>query len=174
MCLFLYVCVCVCVCVFMWACGFHTGDHLGEPPLVAPPDPVEALVPLAIPLARGNISWDVPGGRLVWTCAAESLDAHCNHAHHQDKKNSCRVNRTRRWRANGAQGRPIGLLLLWLSKHDEFETRTAHQEANKSLTAMPAHERQAQRSWAESVNLAALDYERPRRPGEPPEPEALC
>lgn len=119
----------------------------------------------------GNFTFPVDiDGDIVWNNSAGSLDAHCRH------HPSCRMNRTVRpgTRAHGLQGRPVGILLRWLEVGSEFATKAEHQRSNKDIFKMTPPHRQRRRAWAELVNFPALAFERPRGPGEDPEPLGLC
>jgi len=109
-------------------------------------------------------------GTIVWNEAASSLDAHCTY--HAE----CRLNRTTRPgpRAYGQQGRPVGMLLAWLEKGATCATKADHEAMKKDLMALIHPDRQRLRAAAEAIAFPPLELERPRLPGEDPEPLGLC
>lgn len=122
-----------------------------------------------------NMIWEVPGGRIVFNVTAGSLDAHCGNPSHANARNPCRLNRTvSRGSRNPAQGRPIGMLLAWLSVSDSFPSRAAHHAARSDGSVLSLVLRRELRIWAMSERLGALEHEGARRPGEDEEPEGLA
>ena len=164
------------------------------PPAVVPDPPLAAHVPLP-PLAPagagvgGGGGWRRPGGgredpypKLLFGFGhikirenAHSLDAHCD-------KCSAKADRTVKSPANegrySAQGRPLGLLLLFL-KFDCGGNADLHKVQFKRwqiLPGMRVDDRRAVRAeaWALPVFQPAFALERARRVGEPEEPYFLA
>jgi hypothetical protein len=132
-----------------------------------------------------NRYWQVPGGFIVENDAAESLDAHCSCPGHEDRRNPCRLNRTRiqcKRGVNQARGRPLGLLMAWLACACEKVSQTKHKdmlyEKRRDVgdeEFLSLAKRQAGRQWLVDHGFAVLlSRERPRRGGEPDEPEGIA
>ena len=118
--------------------------------------------------------------------AAESLDAHCSLCSHEHRVNPCRLNRTRfkcKRNINKARGRPLGFLLAWLAAGTSKTTRTLHGDMLKPQKRAEGDEayftleiRQRLRIWLveDGGFTQLLELERPRRAGEPAEPEGIA
>jgi hypothetical protein len=132
--------------------------------------------------AEGNIKWSVPGGRIVWNVKAQSFDAHCNcHAHADNKKNPCRLNRTFMEDPRGhksAQGRCLAFLLQWLHHASSCASSREHKDAVMKTRARPAdldamsHANRLvwRGGWIDEHLTALASMERQPWPGEGPEP----
>lgn len=72
------------------------------------------------------------------------------------------------------QGRPLGLLLAWL--HDSPDGLTRHEHVHTFPAVVPLDQRHMRRVELEAMDSdlarALLQHERPRREGEPAEPES--
>ncbi len=118
-----------------------------------------------------NPNWPVADkGFIVFDVSRNSLDAHCGHLHHVNKKNPCRLCRgcTESVRSK-AKGRPVGLLIAWLmsarptQKQHTGMLKTSEQQP-PDLVDLSHETRDRWRQWAKTHGLQpALDLERPRR-----------
>jgi hypothetical protein len=146
--------------------------------------PVDVLpaVPLAARSFGANQYWRVPGGFLVYNVLEESLDAHCSCDKHVNRKNPCRVNRTRlETRGSPEKGRPLGFLMAWLAaqgcRDSEFAHKSMaipHRRRPEDLPFLLLARRQAGRTWLQDHGFHdLLGLERPKRDGEPDEPLGL-
>ena len=133
------------------------------------------------PRVNVNPVYEVPPGpgTLVFNMVASSLDAHCRQPGHGD---GCRLNRTVKAgrKANGSQGRPVGLLMAWLEDAANHPTRAAHLAAARAAAPVPeAYTREARqlaRDRCKAIfaeGTGPLARERPKRPDELSEPEGL-
>ena len=121
--------------------------------------------------------------QLGWICFSEkNLNAHCGH--HQQMGAKCHCDRLRGgYSAGGAggeggggkragQGRPLGLLMLWLTKASDFADHSG-RECKRLLGSAAFHpERAAARQALKQLPNTAQFFaaERPQREGEEEEP----
>ncbi len=127
----------------------------------------------------------MPGGHLVYNAADESIDAHCDLKEHVDRKNPCRLNRSRfvcKRGLNEARGRPVGFLMAWLAAAHHADSATSHKHMSRTrqchaedLAHFSFAKRSRGRQWVVDNGLTdLLGLERPKRGGEGEEPEGLA
>ena len=160
------------------------GGSGGPPP---PPEPEEPLPKRVMRRRPGfhNLSWEVENGKIVFDDERDNIDAHCNIESHSCKGNPCRLVRKRLPHASGrqdAQGRPVGLELLWLELGPTKATREDHVNMLKprlrtmeDVIALSRPKRLAarERGKAKPELKEVFDLERPPWTGEGPEPEGI-
>ena len=116
-------------------------------------------------------------GELVWNDAMTSLNAHCPNAAHCTQGH-CHTDRSLTDGRKAGQGRPLGFLLAWLFEHAACATKDLHQDLKKSLgQAFGLQKRRDARDWARAQGGAydeLFGKERPRRDGEPDEPDSIA
>lgn len=118
--------------------------------------------------AEQVLHYSVPGGELRYYPASQRFAAHCENPLH----GVCRREKVATGGLRPAQGRPLGYLVAWLERAD-YQTHRDHLVCTKFISLA---ERQAARLKLEEAigaNSELFAMERPRRSGEPAEPE-MC
>ena len=144
--------------------------------IVAVAPPADVIVK---PPTTKHPYWAVPGGCIVWS--GESLDAHCGSWSHHDKKNPCRLNRpVLPLDPYSKVGRPVGLLLAWLSHQSECATRALHKNSVHRRKARSIDKeglsleiRQFKREWCNVHFPIIIEKEREQRKGSPHRPRGI-
>lgn len=104
-------------------------------PQLDPPAPRPAAVPQPPPVPAAlegerNVAVKVKGGTIKYDCRLKAFFAICDDAEHKNEyPYSCSVSRTRYHsdvKGRGGQGRPLGLLVEWLSYYPANLLRSGH------------------------------------------------
>lgn len=131
----------------------------------------------AAPRVRADASdrfyFDLPtGGRIVYYITRQEFYAECGlrGAGHDKLCRRCRTSRAPagNWR-NSAQGRPLGMLVLWLQSAGFFDSSDNH----KLLFSCTFEQRKAARQHLKELpgSSVLFEFERPKLPEEDSEPE---
>ena len=167
------------------------------PPLPPPPPPPSApdgegegdAEPQPRRDRRRHLRWDVDvrgDGKchLRYDTKLKILSAHCCSEAHGDR---CRMNRTCNASASisrEGQGRPLGALLAWMATECESQSPSQREHSLASQSpyyhAEPGLRPEVRARWRQwlydqypEVALEVSELERPRRDGEPEEPEGF-
>ena len=110
-------------------------------------------------------------GELVHYPQQNRMDAFCRNPAHSGGA-ACRRSRTlKENQAKPSQGRPIGLLIGWLRKSQTYDSQFLH---TKGCHVSLAERQQARQWFSQQAGCERFtDAERPRRAGEPVEPEDI-
>ena len=114
---------------------------------------------------RAECSAEVPGGRITYYRQG-FFSAQCTAGHH----GRCVLTRSAQPGRKRAQGRPLGLMMYWLSRGEGFATRADHWNKDH----WPTHEERSacRRQLAQLPGgQDLLDQERPQEAGEASEPD---
>ena len=150
-------------------------DWLGdlEATLLADGDEEDLNGAPAGPGGPASISVRVPGGIIRFFFADSRFEAVCSNGNHLTAAGSeCRLTRTAHASdTEPACGRPLGLLVAWLSQAFDKATRDEHR-CPFNICSISLRDRQDGRRVLEGspAGLRMLEQERERRDGEPEEP----
>lgn len=151
-------------------------DPAGEAQSEAPPPPPPAAEAARLrQRGHGQAIVVFPFGRISYYASKHAFEAVCMIPEH----GKCVLTRTSRARSGTEDhaipkgGRPVGLLAAWLRRADQCHTKDEHwtPELLRSLHA----DRLAGREFVRAAQTGEelLSLERPRKEGEPEEPESL-
>ena len=114
-------------------------QHVDETPSVPPPPPADDSLIRRAPAQVRHRDWKqytLPGSEnfLRWSVRAGTLSGHCRQPGHGT---NCKIDRAvgpdLATAAAPGKGRPLGMVLAWLSQGELFETKEDHEACKKAL-----------------------------------------